>query len=33
MVNELTLTDQYVRREIEKFGVRYDEQGLNFLNT
>lgn len=27
MVNELTLTDQYVRREIEKFGVRYDEQG------
>ncbi|MEW4355119.1 N-6 DNA methylase [Streptococcus pneumoniae] len=27
MVNELTLTDQYVRREIEKFGIRYDEQG------
>lgn len=27
MVNELTLTDQYVRREIEKYGVRYDEQG------
>lgn len=27
MVNELTLTDRYVRREIEKFGVRYDEQG------
>lgn len=27
MVNELTLTDQYVRREIERFGVRYDEQG------
>lgn len=27
MANELTLTDQYVRREIEKFGVHYDEQG------
>ncbi|HGK7333407.1 TPA: N-6 DNA methylase [Streptococcus suis] len=27
MVNEATATDQYVRREIEKFGVRYDEQG------
>ena len=27
MANEATATDQYVRREIEKFGVRYDEQG------
>ena len=27
MVNEATATDQYVRREIEKFGIRYDEQG------
>jgi restriction enzyme bgcI subunit alpha len=27
MANEITLTDQYVRRELEKFGVRYDEQG------
>lgn len=27
MANEATATDQYVRREIEKFGVRYEEQG------
>lgn len=27
MANEATATDQYVRREIEKFGIRYDEQG------
>lgn len=27
MANEATATDQYVRRELEKFGVRYDEQG------
>ena len=27
MANEATATDQYVRREIEKFHVRYDEQG------
>lgn len=27
MRNEITATDQYVRREIEKFAVRYDEQG------
>lgn len=27
MTNEVTTTDQYVRREIEKFGVSYDEQG------
>lgn len=27
MANEATATDQFVRREIEKFGVRYDEQG------
>lgn len=27
MVNEATATDQFVRREIEKFNVRYDEQG------
>lgn len=27
MANEATATDQYVRREIEKFKVRYDEQG------
>lgn len=27
MTNEATATDQYVRREIEKFGVKYDEQG------
>ena len=27
MANEATATDQYVRKEIEKFGVRYDEQG------
>lgn len=27
MINEASATDQYVRREIEKFGVRYDEQG------
>ena len=27
MANEATATDQYVRREIEKFRVRYDEQG------
>lgn len=27
MSNEITATDQFVRREIEKFGVRYDEQG------
>lgn len=27
MSNEITSTDQFVRREIEKFGIRYDEQG------
>lgn len=27
MANEATLTDQFVRREIEKFGIKYDEQG------
>ncbi|GAB2023012.1 hypothetical protein RyT2_20860 [Pseudolactococcus yaeyamensis] len=27
MANEATATDQFVRREIEKFGVKYDEQG------
>jgi Type I restriction-modification system methyltransferase subunit len=26
MANEATATDQFVRREIEKFGVKYDEQ-------
>lgn len=31
MANEATATDQYVRREIEKFGVRYDEQGSSHL--
>ena len=29
MANEATVTDQFVRREIEKFGVRYDEQGAS----
>ncbi|WP_397539820.1 class I SAM-dependent DNA methyltransferase [Rummeliibacillus pycnus] len=27
MANEATATDQFVRREIEKFNVKYDEQG------
>lgn len=27
MSNEITATDQFVRREIEKFCIRYDEQG------
>lgn len=27
MKKEATATNQYIRREIEKFGVRYDEQG------
>ena len=27
MKNELTATDQFVRREIEKFGIPYGEQG------
>ena len=27
MKNEITGTDQFVRREIEKFGIPYSEQG------